>query len=204
MVEGLFGGDVSEFGLWGVAEGATAGGEDEFDDFLALAGAEALVGAVVFAIDGKHFDTALGDFAHDDFAAGDEDFFVGEADALAGLDGGEGGFEAGDAHDGADERGGFRSGGGEDAALAVNLDLRPFVGAEAHGSKLLGELGACVVIGDSDEAWTEFVDLAREKSGVAASGEGFHSEALRPLADDVESVYANRTGAAEDGELLHC
>ena len=50
-------------------------------------------------------------FGGDELSGGDQAFFVGQAHALAGADGFVGGFEAGDADDGADYEIGFGMGG---------------------------------------------------------------------------------------------
>ena len=74
-------------------------------------------------------------FGGDEVAGGDHAFLVGEADGLAGLDGLVGGFESGDADDGADHEVGVRMrrdfhGAGravEDFDVAAQASLLQFV-----------------------------------------------------------------------------
>ena len=116
VLEGLGGGDVVEVGERGVAEGAAGGGEPYLLDFGGFAAAHALVDGVVLGVDGEEGDVVLAGGVEDEFAGGDEAFLVGEADGLAGADGGVGGFEAGDADDGGDDEVDFGQGGDADGA----------------------------------------------------------------------------------------
>ena len=59
----------------------------------------------------------------DEVACGDQAFFVGKADGLAGADGGVGGLEARDADDGGDDKVDLGKGGDADSALGARDDL---------------------------------------------------------------------------------
>ena len=76
----------------------------------------ALVDGVVFGVDGKEGDVVLAGGVEDEIAGGYEALLVGEADGLAGADGGVGGFEAGDADDGGDDEVDFGQRGDADGA----------------------------------------------------------------------------------------
>ena len=82
MLQGLFGADLRKLAEGRLAERAAGGGEDQALNFFGFAGAEALVDGVVFAVDGEQHDFVFGDGGHDDFAGGDQDFFIGERDCL--------------------------------------------------------------------------------------------------------------------------
>ncbi len=86
-----------------VAERAPGGGEPDLLDLGGGAAAHGLVDGVVLGVDGEEGDVAVAGGGDDEVAGGDEALLVGEADGLAGLDGGVGGFEAGDADDGGDD-----------------------------------------------------------------------------------------------------
>ena len=53
---------------------------------------------VVLAVHGKQFHVGLPGGGHHNFTGRDEDFFVGESDALPGLDGGVCSFKTHNAH----------------------------------------------------------------------------------------------------------
>ena len=80
------------------------------------AAAQALVDGVVLGVDGEQGDVVLAGGGEDEVAGGDEALLVGEADGLAGADGGVGGFEAGDADDGGDDEVDLGQGGDADGA----------------------------------------------------------------------------------------
>ena len=127
----------------------------------------------------------------DEVAGHDDDFFVGEGDGGAAVEGGEGGFKAGAA------------GGGDDEEVDVGVG-----GDVVHG----GDVGAGVV-GDGldageiivggvgpDPAGMKFTGLLLEEVEVAAGGEGADLKAIGQGADDVEGLDADAAGAAEEGE----
>ncbi len=100
VFEGLLWGDVLEVGEGGVAEGATGGGEPDLLDLGWGTAAHALVDGVVLGVDGEEDYIVLARRGDDELAGGYEALLVGEADGLAGFDGGVGGFEAGYTDDG--------------------------------------------------------------------------------------------------------
>ncbi len=71
---------------------------------------------VVFAINGEKRLALAAGFGGDEFSGGDQAFFVGQADGFAGPDGFVGGFESGDADDGADYEIGVGMSGDADGA----------------------------------------------------------------------------------------
>ena len=87
---------------------------------------------VVLGVDGEQRDIVGAGGGDDEVAGGDEAFFVGESDGLAGLHGGVGGFESGDADDGGDDEIDVGMGGdGNGAKRAVDdLDVGNALGFE--------------------------------------------------------------------------
>ncbi len=124
MLERLRGGDVVEVGERRVAEGAAGCGEPDLLDLGGLAAAHALVDGVVFGVDGEQGYVVLAGCGEDEIAGGDEAFLVGEADGLAGADGGVGGFESGDADDGGDDEVDLGQGGDVDCCRRSRGRLR--------------------------------------------------------------------------------
>ena len=135
VLEGLRRGDVVEVGERRVAEGATGGGEPDLLDFGGGAAAHALVDGVVLGVDGEEGDVVLAGGGDDELAGGYEALLVGEADGLAGADGGVGGFEAGYADDGGDDEVDFGQGGDADGAGGAvdDFDAGDAGGLEAGG-----------------------------------------------------------------------
>src|SRR5277367_6364053 len=102
MRQGLFWCDLGKFGQRQFAKWTARRGEDQAADFGAFPAAQALVDGVVFAVDGQQRDPAAFYGGHDDFAGGDQDFFIGQRDVLAELDGFVGGGQADYADGGGD------------------------------------------------------------------------------------------------------
>ena len=126
-------GDVVEVGEWGVAEGATGGGEPDLFDLGWRAAAHALVDGVVLGVDGEEGDVVLVCGGDDELAGGDEALLVGETDGFAGADCGVGGFETGYADDGGDDEVDFGEGGDADGAggAVEDFDVGDACGFEA-------------------------------------------------------------------------
>ena len=76
-----------------MAEGAAGGGEEDAPDGLVLA-AHALPHGAGLAVDGQDLDAVSVRLRHDDVARHDDDFLVGEGDALPGVERLERGLEA--------------------------------------------------------------------------------------------------------------
>jgi len=95
-----------------VAERAAGGSEEELTDLMITAGAEALVGAVVFGVDGEEAVGAmLTGSLHDETTGGDKDFLIGQAHDLSPFHSLVGSLEPGDADNGGHDDVDFRGGG---------------------------------------------------------------------------------------------
>jgi hypothetical protein len=168
MVQGLLGGDMGHFGGGEVTEGSTGGGEDQAGDFVAASRAEALVGAVVFAVDGEEFGSGGAGGGHDEFAAGHQDLFIGESDGLAEADGFVGGGESGDADDGGeDEAYGRILDRGEASFLAME-EFWPLGAIQILGFQITDQGGAGGVIRHNGDGGLELGDLGGEESCVGS------------------------------------
>jgi hypothetical protein len=200
MLEGLGGGDVFEVGERSVAEGASGGGKPDLLDLGGGAAAEALVDGVVLGVDRKERDVVLASGFEDEVAGGDEALLVGEADGLAGEDGGVGGFEAGNADDGGnDEAGGGKGGYADGAGGAVrDFDAGDVVSAEVGGEAVGEGFG-----GEGDDLRTPAEGLREGEVVVAAGGEGDGLEVGGVGVAEAEGALADGAGGAEDGDLLH-
>ena len=82
MIERLGGGDERQGFGGGVAERTAGSRQDQARDLPAIARAQALVSAVVLAIDGHQLGAVLADGIHHDLPAGDEHFLIGQTHAL--------------------------------------------------------------------------------------------------------------------------
>ncbi len=200
MFEGLRGGDVLEVCKWGVAKGATGGGEPDLFDLVGGAAAEALVDGVVLGVDGEEIDGVLAGGGEDEIAGGDEALLVSEADGFAAEDGGVGGFEAGDADDGGDDEVGVGMGGYADRAGCAVDDFYAGDGgfAEARGERV-GKLPG----GDGDELRPPAFALGEGNVEVGAGGQGYRMKAVRVGLAEAEGALADGAGRAEESDLLH-
>ncbi len=87
MVESLFRGDARQGFPGCIAEGASGRGQDQFRDLFAVARAETLVRAIVFAIHRKQLRPVFPNRFHYQLSAGNENFLIRQTDALAPPDG---------------------------------------------------------------------------------------------------------------------
>ncbi len=87
----------------------------------------------MFGVDGEEGDVVFFCGGDDELAGGYEALFVGEADGLAGADGGVGGFEAGYSDDGGDDEVDFGQGRDVNASggAVENFDVGEARGFEA-------------------------------------------------------------------------
>jgi hypothetical protein len=141
MLERLLGRDGGKLVERKLAERPARGGEPDGLDLAVRADAQALMHGVVLAVDGQDGHVALARGGGEDLAGGHHALLVGQADGLAGQDGGVRGFKAGHAHDGGDHEIGFgQRGAGDRAFGAVNdFDAGDAGLAQARG-QLAGEL----------------------------------------------------------------
>src|SRR3954465_7885799 len=103
MVESLGDSDGSEVFGGSLKKRAARGSEPHGADFRDPSAAHALVNGVVLAVDRQQWLALLARFRGDELASGDQTFFIRQANGLPGLHGFVGGFESGNADDGADD-----------------------------------------------------------------------------------------------------
>ena len=156
---------------------------------------------VVFGIDGQQFPSRLGGGGHDQFASGDEDFFVGESDGAAEFHGFVGGFEANDTDGGGDDDVGVGMRSDGEHAFAAVVDLGQ--GLEILLPDLAGEFVGELFIGDRDEFGTMAEDLGEEFVKIVAGCERDDFELIGERFDDGKRLAADGAGRAEDGERIH-
>jgi len=84
----------------GVAERAAAGGEEEAANMGRIAPFQALKDGVMFAVHREDVDPFAPGGFHDDLARHDEDLLAGDGEILPCFDGGQGGAQPANAHDG--------------------------------------------------------------------------------------------------------
>ena len=155
---------------------------------------------VVLGVDGQEGDVVFARGFQNQFAGGDETFFVGEANGFAGADGSISSFKSGDANDGGDDEIHFRLCGDVDGSGGAEDDLGSCVSclAEAlgEGSGQLFRRHGHDLRAPADALGEGFVE-------IVAGGEGDDLVAVGKGLADGEGALPDRTGRAKDGELLH-
>jgi hypothetical protein len=172
VLERLLGGDVGELVQRQLAERPAGGREPDGLDLSVRADAQALVDGVVLAVDGQDGDVALAGGGGEDFAGGHHALLVGQADGLAGQDGGVGGFEAGDADDGRDDEIRLGQGGAGD--------------------------GACGAVDDFDAGDAGLFEARGELAGQFFGGQ---RDDLRPPADGLREGFVEVAPGGQRGDL---
>ena len=119
---------------------------------------------------------------------------------FAGLDGGVGGLEAGDADDGGDDEGDLGVGGDGDGAWRAGED---FDAGDAGFAEASAESFSEGFGGDGDEEGAPAEGLGEGGVEVGACGEGDGEVAVGELLADGEGGGSDGTGAAKDCDLLH-
>ena len=136
----------------------------------------------------------------DELSGGDQTFFVGEADGFAGADGFVGGFQAGDADDGADYEIDFGMGGDADGAGGAVDDFDV-----AEALRLSGACGGY----RRRVLWRPRVHglpaqgLFEGGVEVGSGGEGGDLEAVGVGFDHTQSAAADGAGRTQDGDASH-
>src|SRR6516162_3754085 len=169
-------------------------------DFFHASTAQTLMDGVVFAVDGQQRLALLEGSGGDELAGGDQTFLVREAENLAGFDSLIGGFESGDAHDGAHDEVDLRVRGDPDCAGRAVDD---FDVAEAAGSEFLADLVGALFVGKRENAGLPADGLLEGRLDIGAGGEGHDFKSVGIGFSHAESAPANRAGGTQDGDALH-
>mmetsp|Transcript_1180 Transcript_1180/g.4669 ORF Transcript_1180/g.4669 Transcript_1180/m.4669 type:complete len:477 (-) Transcript_1180:87-1517(-) len=182
-----------------VAERAAGGGEDDSAKRVLGQALDALENSGVLRVRGEDLHSVLHGEGHDGGPARDERLFVGEADVLARLDGGDGGGQA-RASDNAGDRGVhvLVPRHLDHALLAVQKLGRGTVHVLDHLAKLL-EIRA---VADGDHLGLELLDLLREHVQVLARAQRHDLELVGVLLRDVQRLRADGAGGAQQRDLL--
>ena len=123
---------------------------------------------VVLGIDGEQFPARLRGGGHDEFASGDEDFFVGERDGAAEGDGLVGSFESHDTDGGGDDDVDAGMGASGEHAFAAVMDGRER--REGFFAEAGLEFSGCGGIGNGDKLRAVLFDLREELVEIRAGG----------------------------------
>jgi hypothetical protein len=195
VLEGLGEGDVGELIGREGAEGTAAGGEEEAADGVAVLAFEALENGVVLAIDGEEADAFGGGGGGDGFAGHDEDFFAGDGEIHAAVDGGERGGETGSADDGDEDEVSLDGVDEVDEALGtgINMDAGWQGGAGFGGS---------VCIEEREVLDAGFFDLIEHGIHAGVGGEADDLHAIWDGLSDFEGAGADGAGGAEQEDTF--
>ncbi len=175
----------------------TAGcGDDDANQFVAVAGSECLKQRVMLGIGGQDAGSGLGRALHEKITGADQAFLVGERDGSAAIHGGQRRFQSGGAADG-----GHHPIGGP----ACGLDNRAFAcaafgaGAGQRILQILQKIG----IGDRGEAGVELFCQFRQCGDVAVGGQRLDLVALRRRPEQIHRAVADRAGGTQHGHGTH-
>ncbi len=196
MRERGFDGDVAERGEIALQKGPARGRENDALDLDVATAAQRLMHGVVLGIDGKDLAAMFRGGARHHVAGGDEDFLVGDADALARAERGVDGRDAGGADDGGNDRIGRGHRRHGRRALDAGDDLDAVADQAAQTSRI-------ILAAHGDELGAIARDLLGQQLDVRAGGESHDAQLFRERIDDGERGLADGTGAAEDGEGSH-
>ena len=198
MFDGVGGGDGGEAVDGPVAERAAARGDRDAADGRVGVALEALENGAVFAVDREKFRAALRGGGEHVLAGENEDLFGSEGEVFASVKRGEGGFEAGGAHDGdEDDIGRGQLGEFDEAGEAAD---------EARAGRKSGGLGAS----GGEGFFIEEADVAdamggcdgREFFPIAPGGDRDELEFIWVGCDDAQRALADGTGGAEEDDAF--
>ena len=149
----------------------------------------------MLGVDGEQRYVVLFGGGDDELACSYEALLVGEADGLAGLDGGVGGFEACYANDGGDYEVDLGQSGAEDGSGgSVN-----YLGVgDAFGFEASGEGGGQLFGSEGDDFGPPAEALGKGYFEILACGEGDDLVAVGEGLADGEGAVADGAGGAED------
>ena len=167
---------------------------------LMLPGAQALMDGVVFAIDGKEFDSGPARRGHYDFAGCDQNFLIRKRYLLAGLYGGVSCLEADHADGCGNQDGGRGMRGHRQHAFGAMLNLRQF--REASGAQALDKPCGCFGRGDRNEFRAVARNLLGQFLDVVACGQGHDAETAGHGFHDGQRLPPDRPGGTKNGNLL--
>ena len=154
----------------------------------------------MFAVDWQQRLALAVGFGRDQFSGDDQTFLVGQAHGLSGLDGLVGGFESGDAYDGADDEIDLGMGRHADRAGGAVYDLDLWeTGCSESGSERIG-VG---FVGDGDDPRLPAQRLLQSQFSVFASGESRDLEAVGITLDHAQSAASDGAGRTQDGDAFH-
>ena len=176
-------------------EGTAGGGEQDALEFPAVAALQALEDRRVFRVHRHDLRPGLSGPGHDQRAGTDQGLLVGQGDPLAGVDGGQGGGQTGDAHQGRDRRVCLgQPGGGQHPLLpGQHLDVRVCQpGRQSSGSG--GVRGRC-------QEGMEGTGLLFQQVDVVMGRQGQHPVAAG--CGHLQGLGADGPGRAQNGQVSH-
>ncbi len=200
MIQRLGGSHSCHLFFRGVAEGAAGGGEDQLADIRPRARAQALVSAVVFAVNRDQLRAVAADGIHHQPAAGDQSLFVGQTHALAGAHGFIGGFEPGDADDGGDDDAGFACGGHADVGIPAGQQFRA---CRTALFQLRPQALQSSRIGHHGHFGLKLGDLRGQFGGVPAGHQRKDAKMAAVAPDHVQGAPPDASRRTEERHSLH-
>ena len=178
------------------AEGSAGGGDDDANQFLAVAGTQGLEQRVVLGIRRQDAGPCFGGALHEEVAGAHQALLVRERHRRAAVDGGECRFQPGCAADRGHHPVGGARGRFNDGTLAgAAFGARP-------GQGFL-QLGKARGIGYGRKPRIEFFGQFRKRLHIAVGSQRLDPVALARAAQQVHRAVADRAGRTKHGYGAH-
>ena len=196
MFQGLRQRRLFDIGAGPGPERSAGCGDDDANQFLAIAGTERLKQRIMFGIGGQDAGAGLGRALHEKITGANQAFLVRQRDGGAAIDRGQSRFQPGGAADGGHDP--IRRPGGrfDDRALAC-----PALGS-GPGQGVL-QIFQQIGVGNGGEAGVEFLRQLGQCGDVGIGGQRLDLIALRRPPQQVHRAVADRAGGTEDGHGSH-
>jgi len=200
VVEGLLDRDGGKFGLGSAQERASGGRKPDAFDLVHATAAKALVDRIVLAVDGQQGLGLTAGFGGDELAGDDQAFLIGQSHRFAGFDRFVGGFESGDADDGADHEIDIGLGCDADGSCGA---MNNFGFGESGGAKFPTQGVGVGFVSDRDDLGPVAKALVVNSINVVACCERGDLEAVGIAFDDAEGAASDGAGGTQDGDAFH-
>jgi hypothetical protein len=166
-----------------------------------VAGAQALMNGVVFAVHREKSDAVAGDGRHHDLSGGNEDFFIRERDILALLDRLVRGGKAGNTDSGGDDRVRVRVSGDAFHSFRTEQYLDWFVVLLAMNGR--AEFSCGIFGGNGNNLGMMARNLFGDEGDVGARSKRDNLKSARERIHDTQTLAPDGTGGTQNRNSLH-
>jgi hypothetical protein len=166
-----------------------------------VAGAQALMNGVVFAVHREKSDAMAGDGRHYNLSGGNEDFFIREGDILALLDRLVGGGQASNTDSGRDDRVRVRVSGDAFHSFRTEQYLDWFVVLLVMNGR--AELSCGIFGGNGNNFGMMAGNLFGDERHVGAGGKRDNLKSARERIHNAQTLAPDGTGGTQNRNSLH-